>query len=501
MEAVIQNLHDAEEKRDLNYRANEDERERMFVEAERRRDEEAIARREGALEGIVEQLKALPPPVVPADVGKGAAGEPDESRSAPTVPSDGAPSHRTASIITAGDVGDPGAFMDTMQEVAKRHAEDIREIIELERESAAAERERMTEAMQADHQKTVEQLEARIRLLQDELEGVKQDFETERLTRSAEDAAQREAERAEREEQHDTVRGQLTDLTNLVSEQGSTIEEKKRLMDEHWDIKQERWQQKDAHDAHTHNLLNMILESQERMLQEQVTAKEELQGQMRTMQQEALEAIQQQREAYEGTIQNMAEAWRADCEQRKQETIDAVKATANEQIPYNVQGYLDEFSRSLATEVRMLLSEVGKLREDKRNLEFQIGELLTFKSKYGPAGEFDPSWKPVMTCGPTDAAPAPEPAPEPEPDVPQPAPTAWRTVHPRQSRRRRQAPAPAPPPPEVVPPPTTSWATWQPHPTFQPSPPIQHVEHLLAPPTPSPGLFGPRSPRSSIHQG
>ncbi len=51
------------------------------------------------------------------------------------------------------------------------------------------------------------------------------------------------------------------------------------------------------------------------------------------------------------------------------ETIEAVKATANEQVPYNVQGYLDEFSRSLATEVRMLLSEVGKLREDKRNLE------------------------------------------------------------------------------------------------------------------------------------
>ena len=92
------------------------------------------------------------------------------------------------------------------------------------------------------------------------------------------------------------------------------------------------------------------------------------------------------------------------------ETIEAVKATANEQVPYNVQGYLDEFSRSLATEVRMLLSEVGKLREDKRNLELwvlyymhcdllltvvvhsQIGELLTFKSKYGPEGQFDPSW-------------------------------------------------------------------------------------------------------------
>ena len=31
-------------------------------------------------------------------------------------------------------------------------------------------------------------------------------------------------------------------------------------------------------------------------------------------------------------------AWRADCEQNKQETIDAVKATAHEQVPYNVQG-------------------------------------------------------------------------------------------------------------------------------------------------------------------
>lgn len=31
-------------------------------------------------------------------------------------------------------------------------------------------------------------------------------------------------------------------------------------------------------------------------------------------------------------------AWRADCEQRKQETIEAVKATAHEQVPYNVQG-------------------------------------------------------------------------------------------------------------------------------------------------------------------
>ena len=86
---------------------------------------------------------------------------------------------------------------------------------------------------------------------------------------------------------------------------------------------------------------------------------------------------------------------------------------AGMQVPFNIQGYLNEFSRSLTSEVRSLLSEVGKLREDKRNLELcvmyprrrdmccadytlflrsQIGELLTFKAKYGPEGQFDPSW-------------------------------------------------------------------------------------------------------------
>lgn len=38
-------------------------------------------------------------------------------------------------------------------------------------------------------------------------------------------------------------------------------------------------------------------------------------------------------------------------------------------IPNDDLQYLDEFSRALATEVRMLLSEVGKLREERRTLQ------------------------------------------------------------------------------------------------------------------------------------
>lgn len=36
--------------------------------------------------------------------------------------------------------------------------------------------------------------------------------------------------------------------------------------------------------------------------------------------------------------------------------------------------YLDEFSKALAAEVRMLLGEVGKLREERRNLQQYVYE-------------------------------------------------------------------------------------------------------------------------------
>lgn len=65
----------------------------------------------------------------------------------------------------------------------------------------------------------------------------------------------------------------------------------------------------------------------------------------------------------------LSSGWRADCERHHEETISAVRSTAHEQVPFNVQGYLDEFSKALATEVRMLLGEVGRIREERRALQ------------------------------------------------------------------------------------------------------------------------------------
>ncbi|KAI1786929.1 hypothetical protein LXA43DRAFT_897130 [Ganoderma leucocontextum] len=496
LDHTIVDLQDGEEKREQNYRANEEERERIFIENERRRDIEAEQRREAVWKELEDRLAALPPGMPagsPTPPGGGSfEGDVPTPEPSPAPPSTLAPAPPQAD--------DAASIVDSMREAASRHAEDIREVIRLEREAAQAERERAQELDQAERNRMHEEYQAHIRALENELAAVRKEVEDEKMARATEEAERHERERAEMLEQNDMMRNQLGDLTNLVTDQRDEIARKRELADERWEVKQGRWEEKDAQDAATRNMLEQILANQADMMNANVASKDELLAEMRENQRQALDAIEQQRIAYEGTIREMAEAWRADCEQRKMETIEAVKATANEQIPYNVQGYLDEFSRSLATEVRMLLSEVGKLREDKRNLEFHIGELLTFKAKYGPEGQFDPSWKPTMTCVPAEAGPAPEAAPEPEPEVPQHAPSGWRTIPTRGSRRsRRTQAAPPPPPPEPVPPPATqSWATWQPNPAFQPSPPIQPVEHLLGPPQGSPGLFGPRSPRDSI---
>ncbi|KIK92903.1 hypothetical protein PAXRUDRAFT_146272 [Paxillus rubicundulus Ve08.2h10] len=191
-----------------------------------------------------------------------------------------------------------------------------------------------------------------------------------------------------------------------------------------------------------------------------------------------------------------SEYWRTDSIRQHEETISAVRATANEQVPYNVQGYLDEFSKALATEVRMLLGEVGKLREERRNIQHELGYLMMMKSKYGPGGEFDPDWKPPMPPGP------PPDGPPPPPDVPPPdilhSRPAWRTVQQRGGTRRLRRPGPEAPPPEPAPGPRQvhSWVAWHPNPALAPTPPSVEPT-LLVPDRGSPGLFGPRSPRDS----
>ncbi|PVF97108.1 hypothetical protein CPB86DRAFT_786284 [Serendipita vermifera] len=94
-----------------------------------------------------------------------------------------------------------------------------------------------------------------------------------------------------------------------------------------------------------------------------------------------------------------------------------------------------EFSQLIAEDIRMILRHLGKVREDSRNIRYEIGCFLCLKSKYGPGGDFDPEWKP------TNFAPLPNPIEDPTDilnfpdDRPTTGPPAWRTIH---TKRRRK---------------------------------------------------------------
>lgn len=177
--------------------------------------------------------------------------------------------------------------------------------------------------------------------------------------------------------------------------------------------------------------------------------------------------------------------------------------------------HLNEFSKSLAEEVRLLLREVGKLREEKRNIQYEIGCMLCLKSKYGPGGEFDPEWcvLPVLSMNspnsnprrpatgpytngpPMPDAPGGEEPMQPPEDRPMTAPPAWRTIHQKKKpvrRNRDQSQSTAPPPMQMpsapMPPPPVA-------PTPAPPPPPSAIhQHRPQPPyTPQP-QYTPQPP-------
>ncbi|KAJ9125672.1 hypothetical protein QFC22_000634 [Naganishia vaughanmartiniae] len=110
-------------------------------------------------------------------------------------------------------------------------------------------------------------------------------------------------------------------------------------------------------------------------------------------------------------------------------TKEATKAMAREQVAFNVAGYLDDFSKSLSSEVRALLKEVGDLRETRRALYYELAELLLLKGRQSAGDLMAVMPWPGPGIGP--AKPNPPSAP------PKPAP-------PKQEPKAAAPPAPAP---------------------------------------------------------
>ncbi|KAJ3930850.1 MAG: hypothetical protein NXY57DRAFT_1049286 [Lentinula lateritia] len=162
--------------------------------------------------------------------------------------------------------------------------------------------------------------------------------------------------------------------------------------------------------------------------------------------------------------------------------------------------HIYDFSKALAGEVRILLAEVGQLRDERRQLQYEIAEIMALKSKNtGSQEEYRGMPGGMVTLTPVDPPPLQEP--------PAPASPAWRTVHKRAERKPRtkkstgipqSIPSPSQVPPLEIPKPNVpAWAQWRPNPLLSPTP--RHGSFSgggpgPATPPPRAGLFGPPSP-------
>ncbi|KAF7292941.1 PH domain-containing protein [Mycena indigotica] len=521
LQEALASAEEAEDGREREFRDSEEARNKIFFENEARREQQLRDREEERVRWGAKDLGA------PADVGgppgatPTATPRPGSMAGAPRSRPQTAFSYRPGPMDDTAATGGDGASMHTMEQAASAEAASImagtirdtvegeRELLQREMAEMREERARLEAERDAARQAVMEEKEARVRALEQELATLKGELENERQLRNTDTAEAQERERAAYAN-NEEISAQLGDITNLVQDQRGICEEQKSMMLERWKVDDEHRQQKEDKWIELKDMVHRLYDGMEedRARTEEWRAAEAAKPNLEKI----IEELKQQNAEQRELLTALSENWRADSIAQHEATLEAVRSTAREQVDFNVQGYLDEFSKALASEVRMLLGEVGKLREERRALQHELGYLLTMKSKYGPGGEFEPDWKPPAAG---DAGPQPPQPPPPPPDLPQARP-GWRTVTqrgpppPRKPKKKDGAPAPQPPPAAAGggPPPTThgmdprsqvrSWATWQPDPGMAPTPPSREPT-LLAPEQPPQGLFGPRTPRSSVY--
>ncbi|KAI0692709.1 hypothetical protein BC835DRAFT_31457 [Cytidiella melzeri] len=414
----LQAAEEAEEQRERDFRENEEARQRIFEENEARRQQELQHHQDEYLRQIddrVEDRLAGLPTVTPLPV------PPPHEGPAPYAPSGmSLPSRRSsisASIAPSrleADQGlpvmpppsSPEAHIEDMGDVhsiaqslhhsvldaASRHSQDMLETLRLEREEMhrqldeeRLERERRQAELAAVRDQRESDLMERIRHLEDRLaatesahEQTKADLEQERQVRITEETERREAERDEDRQRAEDAALQLSELTNVATATRDELARKREVSDERWATKEVWKEQKDRDVSDMKDMLsNMqrMFEDCERRREEERAAEAG---------KPSIESVLQELKNENATLRQLfaelAEGLRADSQRHLEEILGAVRSTAQEQVPFNISGYLDEFSKTLAKEVRQLLTEVNELVENKTRLQFEIATLMEFKA-------------------------------------------------------------------------------------------------------------------------
>ena len=128
-------------------------------------------------------------------------------------------------------------------------------------------------------------------------------------------------------------------------------------MDERWNEKMNRRVEKDAQIGNLYDMVTRIIEDREteriRREEERIAA-ESRPGMSINRQflvrlsnslgiERVLEELARQNAEQRELLDQMAESWRNDTARNREETLAAIRETANEQVPYNVQGVSNLF--------------------------------------------------------------------------------------------------------------------------------------------------------------
>ncbi|TDL19502.1 hypothetical protein BD410DRAFT_727144, partial [Rickenella mellea] len=107
---------------------------------------------------------------------------------------------------------------------------------------------------------------------------------------------------------------------------------------------------------------------------------------------QVIEEMRQRFDDQAKLINELSDTWREESAKQVADLMEHIKTSTAQMADFNITGYLDEFSKALAGEIRQLLTEVGSLHSQKRGLQFELGELQRMLAFYGPGGQFEPDW-------------------------------------------------------------------------------------------------------------
>ncbi len=258
---LTKHAEEAENSREDVFKDNEDARQQLFRQAEERREAEAQAARDALLQTLATlgEHGAPPPAAIPGG-GPSDDGGDDSDRS----------SLRSRHSDHTIPPGRPESIAASVHDAVARHSQELREIVDLEREElqrsreeAREENERLRQALQEEHNRVNSMKDAQIEELQEELRRLREEVEVEKAQRAADDAERREQDLAEAGNRHDDLRKDLSEILGLINQQREAMEEKKQMCQERDAGKEERRMKKENDKLLHGEWLQTIMEKME----------------------------------------------------------------------------------------------------------------------------------------------------------------------------------------------------------------------------------------------